>query len=462
MGDLPGRESPRRIDQDLLLVTTPASDQLLSPVAHLPGDGLTEQLRSTAPSPEAQALEDAQVSAPAASAESQVGDDPSPLVPEGDVCAATCVEPDVESDGVSEGVTAEEAIDPEAQARHEFKSLLSVPGLGEVLKTAVATGGDFDTGLAWDVNPETSLPQIAAQCSGALRRLAPQILTADCTSDKHRLLASFTERYDTLFNEHTALQQRCRELTQKLSSNQSVAQQVEAWKAAHQESNRRADEFATENRTLRTRIRTLEDSGFNPEEKRVLVQKLAHREADVRAANDALRQLQEVVEENAGTNDARCASLRQDVSAARAALVETRAEIARQVSVAQEAQEAMAAAQARESEALARCASAEREAQEMSSALEALLQQKARFLEEREHAVDRRVVGSMVANYVDLLASGHDGLAKESLGLMLQVVGGTAEMADRKRIRASAGVHEEAPLALAFAEWLEEETSGTS
>jgi len=342
-----------------------------------------------------------------------------------------------------------------SEARRRFAALLAVPCLIEVLQDSGAIGVDR---AAWASAGSPSVPKIAAQCAEALRTLTPRLLGADKSSDKQYLLESFNERYDSLLAQYEVMQQRCRQMVEQEESNQQLAQQNQAWQSAHRTATARIEDLSLENADLKERLREFES---RPSEAQLL-QRLAQREAEVRAANEALQRLQEVLEESSGRMDARCRELEQELQASRLAAAELAATREAGLAGVREAHEAAAAAAARESALLQRCSHAEREAQESNQALEALLQEKERHMEEREHHVDSRLVTSMLALYLDHLASGQRTLADQVLNQTLQVLGGLPAVADRQRLRSVTEAEEklaEEPLGDAFLDFLTRETS---
>jgi len=106
----------------------------------------------------------------------------------------------------------------------------------------------------------------------------------------------------------------------------------------------------------------------------------------------------------------------------------------------------------------ARCRGIEKDAQETSSALEVLLREKERFLEESEHLIDRRLVTCMLANYLDHLRSGQKNLADAALSQTIQVLGGLPDVEERQRLRAATASSQE--LGKAFVDFLVQETEG--
>ena len=81
---------------------------------------------------------------------------------------------------------------------------------------------------------------------------------------------------------------------------------------------------------------------------------------------------------------------------------------------------------------LARCQHAEKELSDTSAALEVLLEEKSKRIEDQEHLVDRRLVTSMLALYHDHVSSGQRALADQVLTQALHILGGVPEETQRK------------------------------
>mmetsp|Transcript_95140 Transcript_95140/g.268806 ORF Transcript_95140/g.268806 Transcript_95140/m.268806 type:complete len:561 (-) Transcript_95140:59-1741(-) len=348
-----------------------------------------------------------------------------------------------------------------AEAKRQFELLLTMPGLVDLLREVGAKEGkNGETCDFWSSATSPSVPQIAARCAEALRQLAPRALAADTNSDRHRLLASFSERYDTLFAQYEAVQQRCRDLTAQQERLEQNTQQVDTWKSAHASATASVEKLTLENADLRERIHALESRSADPREKRDLLQKLAQRDAEVRAAGDALRQLQDAVDDDASSLRARCDRLEKELQEVRRAACAAQDALESHATSAGAARDAAATATAREEAMAARCRRAEQENHETSLALEALLLEKEKRLEEREYLVDRRLVISMLALYQDYLASGEKVLAHQVLGQALQVLGhAEVPVAERRRVLAAASPKIAPPLADAFVDFLSQEVS---
>lgn len=366
----------------------------------------------------------------------------------------------------------------EEDARRRFAALLCTPGLPELLGRQFAADGGGASAVGLDVvgiwTPKDadalSLPMMASACAEALRRLAPRLLAGETdglADDKQRLLASFSERYDALFEEHGALLRRCRELTSRVEQDERLADEVQAWQSAYSASSARVEVLTLESGDLKERMRVLEAGGLDPEERSRWQVLVAQREAEVKAAGEALRQLQEVMEDGTGTESMRCGRLEDELKEARQQAARFAAERQADEGAFREARAAAAASAKQEEELLARCQRAEREAAESGAALEALLQEKSTHLDEREHSVDRRLVTSTLSSCLEHIASGRRGLAEQILGQTLQVLGGAPEEAVqlRQRLREAEARRREAPpppaepLGEAFLEFLTREAS---
>lgn len=340
------------------------------------------------------------------------------------------------------------------EARRQHAAVIAVPGLADVLRKSAASG---DNNSIWSSADEPSVPRIAVQSVAALRALAPKILSEDGDSDKQRLLTSFSERYDALLAQYNTLQQRCREITQQQSSDDNLEQQIETWRSAHRVAQERVEKLTLENADLKERYRALERRGMDPAEKKQLLLKLQQREAEVRSAGESLRQLQEVIEDGNGAVDHRCRQLERELTDARQARAEAEAALAAQSARLQEALQKAAAAAAEREDIAARCRGIEKDTQETTSALDQLLREKEKFLEESEHLIDRRLVTCMLANYLDHLGSGNGTLADAALNQTMQVLGGVPDVEERQRLRSA--MEAKQALGNSFVAFLEEETS---
>lgn len=340
-----------------------------------------------------------------------------------------------------------------AEAQRNFESLLTVPGAAALLNLAV------------DV--KASVPQIAAASTEALHRLAPRLLgDSGGDSDKQQLLVSFSERYDALLTRYNALQQKCREMSSRQDDVSDLGQQVDAWKAAHRAATERVEEVTLENGDLRERVRLMRAEGSDPREKQRLLQRLAEREAEIKAAGTALSQLQEVMDDSTSATDARVAELERELAAVRRRAQDAEAELRANAGVTQAARESSAAAERLCAEHEARRIAADREAAENADALEILLEEKGKFLDEREHHIDRRLVASMVANYLDHQASpGEEALAEQVISQLFRVLGGHPRQSDRGRLRSASASKSNGALSAppaSFADWLDMEMAEES
>jgi len=337
-----------------------------------------------------------------------------------------------------------------ANARRRFAALLAMPCLDELL----ANCGDG----SWTSAEVPSVPRIGAQCAEALWLLAPRVLASERGSDQQQLLESFSERYDTLLNQYEAMQQRCRKMSEVEDCSERLTQQLEVWQAAYATATARIEELASENAELKERLAVLDQRRSEPDDRPTLLRRLSQREAEVRAANDALQRLQDVLEDGDNTTTARLADLECQLQAARRAIHE--AELAKQNDAAalREAQEAAAHAARREAALVERCAGVERDTQEIGAALEVLLQEKEQHLEQRDNQIDRKLVASMLALYLEHSNSGHHALASQALQQTLQVLGGEPAIAERQRWREEA-TPKPGPLGDAFIDFLSREVN---
>lgn len=351
-----------------------------------------------------------------------------------------------------------------ADARNRFAALLSTPGLSDLISRDCGTAvSNSNQAFVWTGDPgRPSIPGIAAMCAEMLRLLAPRLLASDEQTDQQRLLASFSERYDTLLAQYEALQGKCQSITEREDCHNQLTQEVQAWQSAYHAATARVEELSLESADLKERARALNGRGVDPAEKRELLGRLAQREAEISAASDAMRRLQEVLEDGDGAAVAQCAELERKLHDAHRTLRSTEATCEAESARALEACEVAAAASAHEQELVARCRAAEAEARECSAALEMLLEEKGRYLDERENFIDRRLVTSMLALYMDHQASGQGALAEQVLGRTLQVLGAAPAVEARQQLRAAAAAAEvrlAGPLGDAFLDFLTQETS---
>jgi len=360
------------------------------------------------------------------------------------------------------------------EARHRYEALLATPGLPQLLSRLVPAvsieGGqepENETNC-WDrkLADRRSVPRIAADCAEALRRLAPRLLASDSgaePSDKQRLLTSFSERYDVLFEQHEGLRRKCRELQERQPDHDRLADEVSAWQAAYSTATARVEDLSLQNADLRERTQQLQSSTLDPEERSRWRDLVAQREAELLAAGAALRQLQEVMEDGAGDDSARCARLEAELRELRRAAAQAEANQSVDAQTLQEAREVATGAAGRQAELLERCRAAEAELRENGAALEALLSEKGRHLDEREHLVDRRLVTSTLSQCLEHLSSGRAGFAQQVLGQTLQVLGGEPEEASALRQQVRNVVERQRaaaePLGDAFLDFLTREAS---
>lgn len=336
--------------------------------------------------------------------------------------------------------------DEAAEARRRFAALLGTPGLVELLGACPELHGGP---VLWGSAGDPSVPRIAAQCAEALRLLAPRVLAAEHGGKAQHLLAAASERYGALLTQCDAAQRRC----QHMEAEQ---------RGSREELARKLEDLAVENADLKERIKVLHVQRAEPDDRPQLLRSLAQREAELRGLQGALQRLQEVLDDTTTATGARCTELERELQAARRCAAEAEAARMAQAAGLREAQEAAEAAAAREAALAARCLAAEREAREGVAALDVLLQEKGRHMEEREHFVDRRLVTSTIALCLDHLDSGQRSLAEQTLSQTLQVLGGESAMAERQRIRSAAAAAEErlaGPLGDAFLDFLTREAA---
>ena len=318
---------------------------------------------------------------------------------------------------------------------------------------------------------DLSVPEIAALSCWTLRQLlplaAPASRTAEAPSETQRLLRSFSDRYDVLLSEHSALQQRTRELSIANSELSRSAQQAESWKSAHGAAIARLEELSSENADLKERIRSQKDAinQIRSEEhqlsKNQLAEKLEQKDAEIQALAGAMERLQEVVDDQSSLM-IKCSNLERKLEEAKQAkeLEKPTSDELLHTQTGNVRKETHETAEGRQ--LLARCLHAEKELSETSAALEVLLEEKSRRLEDQEHLVDRRLVTSMLALYHDHVASGQRTLADQVLTQALHILGGVPEetQKSRQQVRAAAAAAEARlaePLGNAFLDFLEKE-----
>eukprot|EP00811_Abedinium_folium_P027818 NODE_4254_length_1914_cov_3.141578.p1 GENE.NODE_4254_length_1914_cov_3.141578~~NODE_4254_length_1914_cov_3.141578.p1 ORF type:complete len:530 (-),score=155.47 NODE_4254_length_1914_cov_3.141578:104-1693(-) len=368
----------------------------------------------------------------------------------------------------------------EAQARALYSELVRVPELRKLLQPE-PPGGDGEHGGPTEPLPVPApmLSTLALRCTSALQVLAPRALAvvADdaSTDDRQRLLASFSDRYDALLRQHQALQKRCREMQEDSDANE----QLTVWKSAYATATTRIEELSMDNADLREKLRTLEDvrgggggrggsdslrsaeAEENEKVKRDLFQKLARRSEEVTAASDALARLQDVVDTATSQATQREAALLRDLDEARHKISEAEEALGKELARSGGEKASATATEDQQRELQQRCKTAEAELQEASQALEVLLQEKERFMEEREHAADKRFVTSVLASCLEHIASDDRGMAERVLTQTLHLMGGESAVEECRRLRGpkgGAGVSRAEPLSQAFVEWLDQET----
>jgi len=339
--------------------------------------------------------------------------------------------------------------DDEAQARQLFAELIEMPGLVELLS-------EKESGSV----AERSLASLTMSCVSALLVLAPKALAVDASiDDRQRLLVSFSERYEALLAQHKSLQKVCRGLSSNQEKDQKFRQEINAWKTAHVASITRIEELSTENALLKDRLKEIETGGTDKEVKAQLQKRLAQREAEVIAAGDALARLQDVVEAGTHATTQRTATLERELAETRRNEEEAKKAYAAELSRTRKEAAVTAEAEAKRQELSGRCENLEAELKETSIALEALLLEKEKFMEERDNAVDRRLVISLLASCLDHIATDHRRMAEQVLTQTLQVFGGQNALEECQRQRNLKDKIQAEPLSHAFVEWLDQETA---
>ena len=337
------------------------------------------------------------------------------------------------------------------EAHKEYAALCQLPGLEATLQSLGVEANAFSC------STQPSAARMAITCCRVLRQALPQVMhEAGEPSETRRLLTSFSERYEQLLEEHMGLQRKCRDLTSKNVKFEALAQQAEAWQSAHQAAIARIEELSSENADLKEQAKLLKQQGIDPKERLHLQQRLIQKDAELQASMHAMRKLEEVMEEQNALVEQN-ASLKRELRE-----LLTRAEEAREspkvTSVAPETNNNFNQL----SDLSARCHAAETELKETSAALEFLLREKGRRLEDEEFLVDRRLVASMLSLYHEHLASGQRALAEQILAQALSILGVPKEAQRSQRSAAQARLAE--PLGDAFLDFLEKEAteSGTA
>lgn len=341
-------------------------------------------------------------------------------------------------------------------ARMEFQAVQQSPLLDKVLSKLNINAEKSEK---WQ--SQLSVPDIATLSCWTLRQLLPLVTALDTNgtpSETQRLLTSFSDRYETLLSEHAALQGKARELSGANAALAQSAQQASSWKSAHGAAIARLEELSSENAELKERIKALRHQGLDLEQHQELLQKLAQKDAELLASTQAMERLQEVVDDQS-TLMTKCVQLEHDLEAAKAAKVQ--AVSLEGASPAQAPGDREKEETQRYEHLLVRCQNAERELSETNAALEILLEEKSKRLEDQEHLVDRRLVTSMLALYHDHVSSGQRGLADLVLTQVLHILGGAPEETQRSQVKAAAAAAEARlaePLSNAFLDFLEKET----
>merc|ERR1712073_160727 len=150
----------------------------------------------------------------------------------------------------------------------------------------------------------------------------------------------FSDRYDTLLNQYEVMQQRCRKMSEVEDCSERLTQQLEVWQAAYATATARIEELSGENAELKERLAVVDQRRSEPDDRPTLLRRLSQREAEVRAANDALQRLQDVLEDGDNTTTARLADLERQLQAARHAIYEAELAKQRDAAALREAQEA--------------------------------------------------------------------------------------------------------------------------
>ncbi|CAE6971021.1 unnamed protein product [Symbiodinium natans] len=391
--------------------------------------------------------------------------------------------PKGEESAKSASASGDSEVDPCLHEQHEalkeFAALCQLPSLEDTLQSLGASAEASQALTKLRGGPDLSVPQVEILCCKVLRQVLPQValesIAQSGTSDTKRLLTSFNERYENLLEEHMMLQRKCRDLTSKNVQFEALAQQAEAWQSAHQAAIRRIEQLSSENAELKEQMATWRRQGIETKERSQLHSLLSQKDAELRASTDALRKLEEIMEEQ-NTLSEQNASLKRELRELRELHVRE----------AQEAQELQAPSGSGTSgrpdsensqtelvtlqeyqQLSARCMAAEAELKDTSAALEVLLQEKGRRLEDQDFLVDRRLVASMLALYHEHLASGQRALAEQVLAQAIHVLGGVPEEAqkNRARVKAAAAAAEARlaePLGNAFLDFLEKEATADS
>ncbi|CAE7704333.1 unnamed protein product [Symbiodinium sp. CCMP2592] len=382
-------------------------------------------------------------------------------------------------DSVCASVSGDSEADPCQHEQHEalkeFAELCELPGLKhslQLLGTSSEASQDLTQAIS-EKGAELSTAQVASWCCKVLRQALPQIALEAGSShapETKRLLTSFNERYEKLLEEHMALQRRCRDLTSKNVQFEALAQQAEAWQSAHQAAICRVEQLSSENAELKEQMASLRRQGIESKERSQLQQLLRQKDAELQASAEALQKLEEIMEEQGALHEQNASLKRElrELQAPRATASQGGAAAVAAAAAAAAGVQKVFPDEQRESLSVdlsvlsSRCNAAEAELKETSAALEVLLEEKGRRLEDQEFLVDRRLVASMLALYHEHLASGQRALAEQVLAQALHVLGGVPEEAQKSRaqVKAAAAAAEARlaePLGNAFLDFLEKE-----
>lgn len=360
---------------------------------------------------------------------------------------------------------------PESEAaRMEFQAVQDSPYLESILSQLdsekAARAKEWNKG-------SLSIPEIAALSCWTLRQLFPLVPATQPTkqgqSETQRLLTSFSDRYEALLVEHTALQHRARELSHANTELARSAQQTESWKSAHGTAIARLEELSSENAELKERIRSswANLNSDQDQSRDQLLHKVAQKDAEIRGLTEAMERLQEVVDDQSSLAT-KCWNLERELREAKDAkeaekTVDPMSMAVRPDEAWRREIQTRQGSQESHEHLLARCQHAEKELSETSAALEVLLEEKSKRIEDQEHLVDRRLVTSMLALYHDHVSSGQRALADQVLTQALHILGGVPEETQRSRQQvkeaaAAAEARLAEPLGNAFLDFLEKET----
>lgn len=152
-------------------------------------------------------------------------------------------------DAVGDDEEEEELADEpvECEAAKEFKALQDSPFLERCLQRLGPEKAEL-----WR-KERLELEDLASLSCWTLRQLLPLVPLE--ANEAQRLLSSFGEKYEALFAEHQALQRRSSEAKSELDS---MAQQAETWRTAHQAAIERLEELSSKNAELREELKLRE------------------------------------------------------------------------------------------------------------------------------------------------------------------------------------------------------------